>query len=75
MSPEALVSRVLGISEYAVTDETSNTTLAEWDSMAHVTLVVEVESTYRVQLSTEDALAMISVAEIKRILSGRGVTW
>jgi len=75
MRPEEVVSRVFGVHRADVTDETSNRTLPAWDSMAHVTLILELESSYGVSLSTEDALQMTTVAEIKRVLTGHGVSW
>lgn len=75
MRPELVVSRVLGVPAHAVRDDTSNATLASWDSMAHVALVVEMESTYGVSLSLDEVLGMTSVDAIKRVLAGRGVRW
>ena len=75
MAPEAVVARVLGLSRQAVTDSTSNTTESTWDSLNHVTLVLELESAYGVSLSAEDALAMTDVASIKRVLRDYGVEW
>lgn len=75
MAPEAVVARVLGLSRQAVTDSTSNTTESTWDSLNHVTLVLELESAYGISLSAEDALAMTDVASIKRVLRDYGVEW
>lgn len=75
MSPEVLVSRVFGVERTAVGDDTSNATLGGWDSLAHVTLVLELESTYGLQLSVEEALEATSVGAIKRVLQRRGVRW
>ncbi|MFL5541717.1 MAG: acyl carrier protein [Longimicrobiaceae bacterium] len=75
MRPELLVSRVFGVPPQSVDDETSNAALPAWDSLAHVTLVLEIESTYGVCVSVEDALRMTSVGAIKRVLGERGVRW
>lgn len=75
MAPESVVARVLGLPRNAVTDATSNATASTWDSLNHVTLVLELESTYGVALSPEDALAMTDVATIKRVLRTHGVEW
>lgn len=75
MTPEDVVSKVFGVERRAITDATSNATLAEWDSLGHMTLVVELEATYALSLSAEDALAMTDVAAIKRVLASRGATW
>lgn len=75
MTPEDVVSKVFGVERRAVTDATSNATLAEWDSLAHMTLVVELEATYGLSLSAEDALQLTSVADIKRVLQRHGARW
>lgn len=75
MAPEDVVSKVFGVDRRLVTDATSNRSVGEWDSLGHVTLMIELESTYGVPLSTEDALTMVDVAAIKRVLATRGVRW
>jgi acyl carrier protein len=75
MTPEDVVSRVFGVSRNKVDDDTSNTTLPEWDSMGHVNLIIELESSYGVSFSPDDALQMTDVAAIKRALQSRGVSW
>jgi len=75
MAPEAVVARVLGVPRHAVSDATSNTTESAWDSLNHVTLVLELESAFGVSFSAEDALTMTDVATIKRILRSHGADW
>jgi acyl carrier protein len=73
MTPEAIVAQVFGLNEHEIDDSTSNKNLEAWDSMGHVTLIMELEAVFGVALSMEDALEMTSVADIKRILAERGV--
>lgn len=75
MAPEAVVARVFGIARAAVTDATSNATVAEWDSLNHVTLILELETTYGVSFSAEETLSMTDVAAIKRVLRSHGASW
>ena len=75
MQPEALLARVFGVAPHAIMDTTSNKTLPQWDSLAHMTLIVELEAAYGVSFSAEEALAMTDVTTIKRLLGSRGVTW
>jgi len=75
VTPEEVVSRVLGVAVGDVSDETSNENLAAWDSLAHMNLILEVEATYGVSLSTDDAMGMTDVGAIKRVLRDRGVGW
>ena len=75
MRPELLVSRVFGVEPARVSDETSNATLGGWDSLAHINLVLAIESTYGLSLSVEEALEATSVGAIKRLLARRAVAW
>jgi acyl carrier protein len=75
MAPEEVVSRVFGVDRGRVTNATSNTSLAEWDSMGHVNLILELEATYGLSLSPDDTLTMTSVEAIKRVLQSRGAAW
>lgn len=45
----------------------------EWDSLAHMALVAELENAFGLMLDTEDIIAMSSVAEVRRILAKQGV--
>jgi acyl carrier protein len=75
VTPEAVVARVFGVPRASVTDATSNTTLEAWDSLNHVTLILELEEVYGVTLGAEEALAMTDVGAIKRMLRAQGVDW
>lgn len=75
MTPEQLVARVFGMHVSEVGDDSSNRTVDGWDSLGHVTLIMELESAYGVSLSTEDALALTSVGAIKRFLESKSVSW
>lgn len=75
MAPEEIVASALGVSPSRIDHDTSNQSLPEWDSLGHMTLVIELEATYNVSISPEEALGMTSVAAIKRLLTERGVRW
>jgi acyl carrier protein len=75
MTPEEVVSQVFGVGRHQVHDATSNTTLAEWDSLGHVNLILELEAVYDISLSPDDVLRMTNVALIKSLLQSRGVSW
>jgi len=75
MSPEHLVAKVFGLHPSRVTDATSNQDTPEWDSLGHVTLIMELEGHYGVSFSTEEALFLTSVGVLKRTLTERGITW
>ena len=69
------MARVFGLPRSAVSESTSNATVEAWDSLTHVTLILELEETYGIGLSAEDALAMTDVGAIKRVLRTHGVDW
>lgn len=63
----------------ALPDDVDLTTIAygatqEWDSVAHMQLVVAVESAFGIMLETDDVIGMSDYAAIKRILERYGVT-
>ncbi|HET6231007.1 MAG TPA: acyl carrier protein [Longimicrobiaceae bacterium] len=75
MRPELLVSRVFSLPAQRVDDDTSNTTVATWDSLAHINLLLEMETIYGVTFSIDEALKMTSVGSIKHVLAERGIAW
>ena len=72
-SVEQVVARVFNLDAAEVTEQSSKETIEEWDSMANMTLVMELEDAYKVSLSIADAMEMTSVLHIKRILRDYGV--
>lgn len=75
MAPESVIARVFGLARREVNDATSNTTVSAWDSLSHVTLILELESSYGVSFSAEETLTMTDVGTIKRVLQTHGVSW
>jgi acyl carrier protein len=72
MSPESIIARVFGVARSSVTEATSNKTLSTWDSLNHVTLILELEAAYGISVSAEEALTMTDVGAIKRVLLAHG---
>ena len=46
--------------------------IKEWDSIAHMSLIAELEERYDVMLETDDIVAMSSVGKIREILKRYG---
>lgn len=63
----------LNIDEAIVTDELSYNSIPEWDSIAHMVLVAEIDDQFDIMLDTEDVIDLSSFAEAKRILAKYGV--
>lgn len=45
----------------------------QWDSIGHITLIAELESTYDVMFSSEDVVALSSYARAVELLKANGV--
>lgn len=69
---EAVFQRVFGVQ--SVTDATSITDIPQWDSLAHIGLVLAIEAEFGVRISPAQAIEMISVRAIREILSEHGVS-
>jgi acyl carrier protein len=67
--------RILGLEPEEVNDKLAYGAVPNWDSLAHMTLVAELESVFEVMLDTEDIIAMSSLAEARRILGRHGVSF
>jgi acyl carrier protein/GNAT superfamily N-acetyltransferase len=59
----------LGIDPEILTERSSPDTVASWDSLNHLNLVMALESEYEISLSPEDAPRMHDVGAIRKILA------
>lgn len=75
MSPETVVANVFGKDAATIDDATSPNTLSEWDSLGHITLVIELESTYDVSFGAEETMKLTSVGAIKTALREHDISW
>ncbi len=67
-----LVADILGVDATLVTPETGPGMLVQWDSMAHMQLVAAVEESYGVQFTIEEIPNILSVNELKALLTEKG---
>lgn len=58
-----------------VTDELTYNTIPEWDSVAHMALIAEIESAFDIMMDTDDIVDMSSVGKAKEILSKYDITF
>ena len=65
-------ARAFEIPVTEVNDQLEYQGIAEWDSMSHLVLVEELESTYNISTEMEDILDMGSVKKIKEVLKKHG---
>lgn len=55
-------------------DNTSLMSFSEWDSMSHMLFITQIESTFSIQLTGEEIIAIKTVGDIKRVLIIKGVS-
>ena len=55
-----------------VEPESSPDTVPDWDSLAHLALVSDLEREFSVQFSADEVVEMVNVRIIAEILTGRG---
>ncbi len=67
------IAEVLGVVPGALSEESSPETIASWDSLNHLNLVMALESEFKIALPVEDALEMRNVALIQTLLRKHGV--
>jgi len=60
-----VLSDTLGVPVASISDSSSPETIASWDSMNHIHLVVALEAEFGVSFDPEKALEMLSVATIE----------
>ncbi|MDF1760603.1 MAG: acyl carrier protein [Coxiellaceae bacterium] len=65
----------LGIDKDIVTDSLKYNTISEWDSVAHMNLITQLEDAFDLMLDTDDIIDMSSVATAKEILTKHGVVF
>lgn len=65
----------LAIPQEQVTDDLAYNSIPQWDSIAHMTLVAELESRFDVMMDTDDIIDMSSVAKARDIICKYGVTF
>jgi len=51
-----IMANVFGVSEDAINEQSSPDNLIEWDSLKHMQLIVEIESTFKIEFSVEAIL-------------------
>lgn len=73
--PEEVLAEVFGVDPHDLDDASSPDTIATWDSLSHMTMLVALEGAYGVSVSPADAIAVRTVGEVKEMLRDHGVRW
>ncbi len=69
-----ILEKVLLIDESKISDGMSRKNVKEWDSMAHLMLVSEIESAFEVTMDDDDIMEIQTVGDIKKILKKLGIS-
>lgn len=60
----ALLEEILNVPAGTVTEDTRSEDLEEWDSLAHVTIIGELEERLGISIPLDEAIGLTSVREI-----------
>jgi len=74
MTVEDIVGKAFNLDPADVTETSSKDTIAEWDSMGHLSLITGLEGHFNVSIAISDAMQMTSVAKIKSMLKNYGIS-
>ena len=69
----AAFSGALGIDSATVTEDMAYNSIPEWDSVAHMTFVTEVETMFDIMLDTNDIIDMNTFGNVRNIVRKYGV--
>lgn len=65
-------SQALGIDQDHIHDDLTYQQIPEWDSIAHMILISEIEQVFDVSLDTDEVIGLSSMAKAKEILEKHG---
>ncbi|SIR06944.1 hypothetical protein SAMN05880558_108117 [Aeromonas sp. RU39B] len=69
MSLEQVFANALGIELATVNDALAYNSIPQWDSVAHMGLIAQLEDAYGMLLDTDDIIDMSSVGKAREILA------
>jgi acyl carrier protein len=68
-----ILSDVLGVPVQEIPADASMASIAQWDSIAHLNVVLTLEQEFHVQFSGEEFMALDSLPAMEQALAKRGV--
>ena len=66
---DKIFRETLRVSEKDLGDASSMETIPGWDSLSHMDLITEIESTYNIQLTGDEIADMRDLGAIRKIIS------
>jgi acyl carrier protein len=67
-----VLADILAVPAEGLSDTVALTDIGSWNSLMHIELVVKLEETYKLDLTQDDIVEMISVGAIRDVLQRRG---
>lgn len=71
----ASFAKALGLPIEQVSDSLAYNSIPQWDSVAHMGLVAELEGAFDLMLDTDDIIDLSSVAKAREILGKHGIAF
>ena len=69
----SIFAQALNVQQDQITDALAYNAIPQWDSVAHMVLIAELESAFEIMLDTDDIIGMSSVGKAREILGKYGV--
>jgi acyl carrier protein len=64
----AVIAAVFQLPVDGIDDDASPETLPQWDSSSHLNLMFALEDEFKIQLSEEEMMAMVSLSDVMTVL-------
>ncbi len=68
-----VVSNIIGVPVETLSEKSSQGTVAYWDSLKHMSLILSLEEGFSVSLSDEEIMKISSIKDIIKLLKEKGV--
>ena len=72
-SLEEVIGSVLSLPAETLSDDSSAANTPNWDSLRQLSIILALESAYRISITTAEALDMNNIAAIKTVLKRHDV--
>lgn len=57
--------------EIVLTEEMTSEDIEDWDSLSHITLIIEIEKSFDIEFSTEDVMGAKNVGEFIKVIESK----
>ena len=68
-----IISQIMDVPVEQINEDSSTKTVAKWDSLKHMKLMLSLEEAFNVTFSDEEIVNMLSVKTIVEVLQERGL--